>query len=394
MVLLILAAVVRIPFVLLPPVLSDDVWRHRWDGRVAAAGLDPYRFAPADLADTPLADRDFAKINHPDVPTVYGPFAQGLLALLALSPTGAAPWAIKATVAAFDLLSVGCLYALGDSIGVGPLAALVWAVHPLAVFETAGEGHLDGIAVSLLLAALALLVRARTRWAAALFAVAALVKITPLAASPAFLRTAGRRATLVFAAVFVLAHAPFFGSGAELRGLGTYVRSWEGNSVVYPELVFLLRKGDVAAKLKGVYSALKATFWHARVFDYGWGFFAAEYVARAALLVTLCLWVAFILRKQSGEPVRAVGLSLVALLTLSPTLHPWYLLNVLPFALLFRWTSVAWVAGAAPLAYLTTLPRGAPVFPHPGIVRAIEFTPALLLLVLCDLRKEGGGESA
>src|SRR5450631_1536145 len=89
--LLVLAAVVRIPFVLLSPVLSDDVWRHRWDGRVAAAGIDPYRFAPAGLADSPFADRDFAKINHPEVPTVYGPVAQGLLAILALSAADASP---------------------------------------------------------------------------------------------------------------------------------------------------------------------------------------------------------------------------------------------------------------------------------------------------------------
>jgi hypothetical protein len=324
---------------------------------------------------------------------VYGPLAQGLLACLALSPAGAAPRAIKATAAVFDLLTVGCLWALGGALGVGPLAAIVWAVHPLAVFETAGEGHLDGIAVSLLLGALALLVKSKTRPGAVLFAAAALVKITPLAAAPAFLRTAGRRAALAFAAVFLLAHAPFLSSGGEFRGLGTYARSWEGNGVVYPELVELLRRTGFAEKVKNVYSALKATFWHARFFEYGWGLFSPDVIARVLLGISF-LVAAFVILRRVRDAVRASGLLLVALLTFSPTLHPWYLLNVLPFALLFRWTSVAWVAGAAPLAYLATLPRGAPAFPHPDVIRSIEFVPALGLFWLVDRRRRKGRGSA
>ena len=110
-----LAALVRIPFVLLPPLFSDDVYRHRWDGRVVALGRDPYRFPPSSPALASFRDAESRKINHPRFTTVYGPLAQGLLGLLALSPARASVTSIKAMAAAFDLVAVAALFALGGS---------------------------------------------------------------------------------------------------------------------------------------------------------------------------------------------------------------------------------------------------------------------------------------
>jgi hypothetical protein len=374
--LLVFAAAVRIPFVLLPPAFSGDVWRHRWDGRVLAAGLDPYRFAPSALAGSPLADAGFAKINHPEVPTVYGPLAEGLLALVALSPARGDIRAIKAVGAAFDVSGVAALFVLGASPGAGPLAAFLWAVHPLAVIETAGEGHLDGVAVSLLLWALVLLQRSRSGWASVLFAAAGLVKLTPLFSAPAFLRSAGRKGASIAAAIFGVAHLPFLATGGEFAGLRIYARSWEANGAVYPELVDLLGRGRGAEKLKETYGALKRGLGDPAFMDRFWGVFAPEYLARGILSIAFLLSVLLILRK-TAEPVRASGFLLVALLLFSPTLHPWYLLNVLPFALLFRWWSVAWVAGAAPLVYAVPA----------GLARAVEFLPALALFLLVDRKR-------
>ena len=65
-------------------------------------------------------------------------------------------------------------------------------------------------------------------------------------------------------------------------------------------------------------------------------------------------------------------------------------MNVLPFALLFRWSSVAWLAGAAPLAHLVARP-GNPLFQHPDLVRGIELFPAVALVLLVDRRRLLGG---
>ena len=40
------------------PILSSDVYRYVWDGRVEAAGINPYRYVPADPQLAPLRDPD------------------------------------------------------------------------------------------------------------------------------------------------------------------------------------------------------------------------------------------------------------------------------------------------------------------------------------------------
>lgn len=387
----------RIPFVFLPPLFSDDVYRHRWDGRVLAVGLDPYRYAPSDpRLQRLLKERsgrapgaaEVATINHPEVPTVYGPLAQTLFALLAISPARASVTSIKAMAAAFDLLSIGCLLALSASHRSASLAALLYAIHPLAVIETAGEGHLDGIFTSLHLLSLVLLTRARGLMASAAFALASLVKVTPLAAAPAFFRSAGRRGILIAAAIFLSAHLPFASSLGPARGLSEYARSWEGNGVLYPGLVAVLDATRAAERAKNLYGSVVALLGHPRFLDLFWGIFYTGFLARAILALLFVVLVILIVRREK-DAVRATGLSIAALLLVSPTLHPWYLIGVLPFAFLFRWTSVVWVAGAAPLAYLSARP-GSPI--HPDLIRAVEFWPALALLLLVDRRLETARE--
>lgn len=388
-----LAAAVRLPFVFLPPTLSDDIYRLRWDGRVLADGVDPYRFPPAHPALARLRDEEAAKINHPDVPTVYGPLAAALLAGLALSPAEASPRTIKAVVGAFDLVTVAALVSLGGGAPAGTLAAFLFAVHPLAVHEGAGEGHLDGVAAALLLASLALLRRSRPTSAALVFALAGLVKLTPLAAAPALLRAVGWRRSLLAAGLFLAAHLPFAASLGPLRGLAVYAESWEANGVLFPEVRRGVEAAGLPERAKAAYGRLKAALGHPAVLDRGWRFFHSGFAARLLLLVAFAGLSLLVLRRVADD-VRAAGLLVTGLLVVSPTLHPWYWLNALPFALLLRWPAVVWAAGAAPLAYLANLPAAHPVWPNPDAIRAVEYVPALGLLALAWARRPRAGPAA
>src|SRR5206468_4106856 len=147
----------------------------------------------------------------------------------------------------------------------------------------------------------------------------------------------------------LLAHLPFWRSGAEARGLAVYATSWEGNGALYPDVVRLLERGRVAAHAKNAFARARKLLREPRAHDPLWRFFYTGFLARALLALALAVAAYAILRRER-DVVRASGLLLAALLLASPTLHPWYLVNVLPFALLFRWSSLAWLAGAAPLA--------------------------------------------
>ena len=39
------------------PLLSNDIYRYVWDGRVQAAGINPYRYFPADAYESPADAR-------------------------------------------------------------------------------------------------------------------------------------------------------------------------------------------------------------------------------------------------------------------------------------------------------------------------------------------------
>ena len=55
-VVLLVAAALRLPLIVSPPFLSTDIYRYVWDGRVQAAGVNPYRYLPADPALASLRD--------------------------------------------------------------------------------------------------------------------------------------------------------------------------------------------------------------------------------------------------------------------------------------------------------------------------------------------------
>src|SRR5689334_4625690 len=75
-----LGAVAGLALVLAPPVLSDDVWRYLWDGRVLRAGISPYAHAPDHPSLAFLRDAGWRRVNNPEIPTIYPPVAQILFA--------------------------------------------------------------------------------------------------------------------------------------------------------------------------------------------------------------------------------------------------------------------------------------------------------------------------
>ncbi len=73
---LVLAALWRIAFLLVPPGPDDDIHRYLWDGRVQRLGYNPYNVVPADPAFAGLHTAETRGLNNPDVPSPYPAGAQ------------------------------------------------------------------------------------------------------------------------------------------------------------------------------------------------------------------------------------------------------------------------------------------------------------------------------
>ena len=166
---------------------STDVYRYLWDGRVQAAGINPYAHAPTDPALVGLRDRTvWPRINHRDDRTIYPPAAQATFraahAIGLRTPTG-----FTAVVIAADLAAIGLLVRLVRRAGrdhttgrrvrvASPGAARLRSRGPPGELRRAGgPGRGPGV-------------DDRPARTGALLGLAASLKLLPLVLLPAFLR--------------------------------------------------------------------------------------------------------------------------------------------------------------------------------------------------------------
>ena len=316
-----------------PATLSDDIFRYVWDGRVQLAGINPYLYAPSAPEVAHLHETLRQSVNHPDIPTVYPPLAQFFFrAVCTIAPT---PAALKFALLLCDwglcLLLVRSLVLRGQD----PRRVLVYAWNPLPIIEVAGSGHIDALGVLLLFIALHALQLRHSAAAVCALAGAFLAKLLPLILLPAFWRRADdrtltawldprpRKVLLLFPLLALAAFSPFADAGLQLvTGLQTYVQHWHFNAAAYALFHQALAPWDGDAHL------------HAR-----W--------LCAALLVIFALAAQI----RWPDPYRAAFVTLGAYVLLSPTMHPWYLLWVLPFLPFFPHPAWILFSGLATLAY-------------------------------------------
>src|SRR5215831_1962842 len=245
---LILAGGIAVQVVALsgPPQNSSDLYRYIWDGRVQAAGIDPYLYAPgaagvvglrndflwprpgtgpghyggcvkknresaADPADSLVVG--CTMLNRPGVPTVYPPVAEAyFFAVHLAAPGDDSTTPIQAAAAAFAMLiTVILLFGL-RRLGRDPRLAALWAWCPTVALEAGQNGHADVVAVALTLVALLLLARARTEGRTALGGVllglAIATKVTPVLVVPAVLRRCWLLISASAVAAISLVYAP------------------------------------------------------------------------------------------------------------------------------------------------------------------------------------------
>jgi alpha-1,6-mannosyltransferase len=217
-VIVVVAILCRGLLVVRPPYFSTDVYRYVWDGRVQAAGINPYRYVPSDPALAPLRDAAiYPYINRRDYAhTIYPPLAQ----VIFLGATRIAPsvTGIKAAMAGFEAVTVWLLCALLARLGLPRGRVLLYAWHPLVVWQYAGDGHVDAAAITFIVAALFAHVRRRETLTGVALGCAALVKFYPALLFPALYRRWGWKMPAAMIATFVAGYLPYLGVGAGVIG--------------------------------------------------------------------------------------------------------------------------------------------------------------------------------
>jgi len=245
---LLLGAAMRLAVFVPPPLLSTDVYRYVWDGRVQAAGINPYRHLPVAPELEPLRDQGtgpaaiYPNINRADfAPTIYPPAAQALFALVGLAwPT---IWGMKAAMLAFDAITAAAALVLLRAACLPGERVLIYAWNPLVVWEFAGGAHVDAAAVGLSALAILAAIRCRPALAGAALGLAVLCKLLPAALFPALWRRWDLRMPLTACVVVAAGYACYAGAGWRVLGYLPGYASEEG--LGSGSGVFLLRLGAV-----------------------------------------------------------------------------------------------------------------------------------------------------
>jgi hypothetical protein len=309
-----LGIALRAYVLLFDPLLSSDIYRYVWDGRVQAAGINPYRYVPADPALAFLRDETiFPHINRADFAvTIYPPVAQFFF--LIVTRFGESVTAMRLALIGCEAVIVTMIFLLLRRMDrpVTRVIAYVW--HPLPLWEIASSGHVDALMVALMLLGLWIALTGQALRGSVVIAFSVLVKpyVAPVLAG--VWRPWDPKMPLVVIAVVALCYLPYLSVGWGVLGFLT-----KG---------YLTEEGIMAGNDLWLLSLWRLVF----------GEFRSDVVAYIVLAALVLIFKGLSVARRSDHTIASRladinMLLLVALLFLSPN-YPWYFLVITPFAAL------------------------------------------------------------
>ncbi len=331
------------------PALSEDVCRYVFDGRNTASGMNPHMVSPLEREEAIAAGAAerwpgeaalVQSINNPELHTIYLPTSQWTFALTALiiderwSDPASSMRVFRGMFTLIDLITICVLLLATRKRNRSAWWVALYAWHPLPITEIAGSGHQDIIGIALLAGALVACAPSgstparvgRWIWAVAL---AAMVKPVVLPVAAILLRGRPARTWLVSLAIGVAVCAIVAGP-LLLPHSGTPARHLADTSTR-----FSLKWAHFGSVYEPTLTAIE---WVAP----NWGNDGQEQLARVICvgllgLAMLGIW------WRGRKLWMDCSLIFLAMVLLSPTAHPWYLLwafALLPLAPL----RAVWVA--------------------------------------------------
>lgn len=345
----------RVALFAAPPLLSNDVNRSVWEGRIQLQGGNPYAWTDRPAAErwTHLRDDVWRGMNHQDYTAVYPPGWQ--LVARGVAAASDSVLAFKVFLAACELFALWPLATILRRRGLPRERLLVLAWSPLALVEVAGGGHNEALGLLLLAVSWAAIESGRPLASVAAAALGAQVKLVPALIAFAWARRYRWWHVLLAAALVALPFLPYRGATEEglTRSLIALSRYWRFNETLFAPL---------AAGL-GHETAVRAG------------------IVLVCVLAAALAWV----RADAAASGLAVA---AAVLLLAPNVLPWYALWLLPFLVVRDEPAALLFTGTVALAYLVY-----PSWLSGGTWRlgwewrALEYLPCALVAVRCRVRR-------
>lgn len=338
-----------------PVVLSNDMYRYIWEGRVQQNGINPYLYPPSSEELKPLRDdKIYPNINRKDYPTIYPAGAQLLFRVFHIL-AGGKVFRFKGLIVFFDVMTVLILLALLRAYGFEETRVFIYAWNPLVIFEIGYSGHMEGVTVFLMVLAFYLNAIKKKMPAVIALAFSSATKLYPALVLPAFLNRGERiKGVIAFVVSFLLLYLPFLTAGNKIAGfLPIYFKNpYESFNLGLKYLIMDLFQGLDYFLLSKIFMLVLAAA--------GFFFFFRE--------------------KQKEQVIRCAYILIGLLIVLMPaSLHAWYVVILIPFLTFFP--SIAWLIFTCTVA-LSYIKYATSMGIMPVWVLLLEYLPLFALLAI------------
>jgi hypothetical protein len=332
---LVVALAARLICVFAAPFLSTDIYRYVWDGKVQAAGINPFRYIPADSHLAFLRDGSiYPNINRADYAhTIYPPGAQ--LIFLAITRLSTTVTFMKLALVGFEAVTCFVLLKIFKLVGMPPERVVIYAWHPLCYWEIASSGHVDAATLTFLTLAVYARLKNNPGWTGAWLGAATLTKLYPAALLPAFFQKSKWRMPAIFTAIVALGYACYSSVGLGVFGFLPAYAQEEG--IKTGDRYFLLSLAN-----RTLHNSVPPL----------------AYVAVCALIMAgIFAWAL----RQGSKPGAFIFPALVIATILNALYsphYPWYYLWLLPYLAIVPWRPAFYLVAASTYLFGTNL--GAP----------------------------------
>ena len=296
-------------FIFTTPFLSDDIYRYIWDGFVSSNGINPYLYAPEKFPIESMVNNFnyFDLINHKQYSTLYLPIPE--LVFMIIAHINPSLIFFKAILFFFTLMFLFVILKLDRYYKLQNKLLFLVGFHPLIIYEISSSGHLDVIYVLCVTLAYYFALTFRSKktnifWTLAVFT-------RPLALIYLLFFKFKKR----FITFLILSLSMFYVYLSSLpdSGLNAYSVNWHFNHPFFEFFRHILMPYYHEIQIYLTYT------------------FCIKLIS--AIMVLL---VAYRFRKKITNFESFLVYSHLLFTFLSPTIYPWYLIIVIPFASILK----------------------------------------------------------